>query len=142
MNTRRTTDNKHSNSLYGKEEAYIHVYGYALALYALTRGRADLILILVLHLAGLVDSAAPLAEMGGACFCNGGHFQEININMEFVTCSQDSVVFWDYKSFSSKRSAQPFSGSGYHVQSACWSASSIQTTVYRVCNNCCRVRLP
>ena len=41
-----------------------------------------------------------------------------------MTCSQDSVVFWDYKSFSSKRSAQPFGGSGYHVSSACWNTNS------------------
>lgn len=44
---------------------------------------------------------------------------------EFVTCSQNSVVFWDCKSFAVKRSAQPFIGSDYHVASVSWSASSI-----------------
>lgn len=44
---------------------------------------------------------------------------------EFATCSQDSLVLWDYKSFVSKNSARPFSGAGYHIQSAGWSASSI-----------------
>ena len=46
------------------------------------------------------------------------------IMAEFATCSQDSVVFWDYKSFSSKRSSQPFGGAGYHIHSAAWSGSS------------------
>ena len=44
---------------------------------------------------------------------------------EFATCSQDSVVLWDYKSVSCKRSVRPFGGSGYHIQSAAWSSSSI-----------------
>ena len=71
-------------------------------------------------------------KVGVAFF--SARFQEYCCKMaEFVTCSQDSVVFWDNKSFSSKKSSQPFSGSGYHVASAFWSSSSIQncyTIVY------------
>ena len=79
-----------------------------------------------------VRTRARRRKVGVAFF--SARFQEYCCKMaEFVTCSQDSVVFWDNKSFSSKKSSQPFSGSGYHVASASWSSSSIQncyTIVY------------
>lgn len=53
---------------------------------------------------------------------------------EIVTGAQNSVVFWEEKSLTQRRAAEPFPDSDYTVASLSWSANSILNPFFTLVN--------